>query len=181
MQAGHNLSLSPGISAALGTDHGCSAQHLRLLSTATYRCLLLPGSHGYTGSGSLHPASWMGSPSAPPAPLMHPRPTEPEPKQACARLTPGLRSNRHQMKTLLPRCVQCSKCCCKRLQSQGIAGAAGTGVRLACSEHIRRPLQGEARTCRAKSGTGSHEGRPNTDPSELHSSDMRTGLGAVAL
>ena len=36
-------------------------------------------------------------------------------------------------------------------------------------------------TCRANSGTGSQEGRPRTRPRELHSSDIRTGFGAVAL
>lgn len=33
----------------------------------------------------------------------------------------------------------------------------------------------------AKSGTGSHEGRPSTLPSDEQSSAMRTGEGAVAL
>lgn len=40
---------------------------------------------------------------------------------------------------------------------------------------------GKKSTWRAKSGTGSQEGRPSWPPSEEHSSDMRTGLGAVAL
>ena len=85
------------------------------------------------------------------------------------------------MLLLLPECVQCSKSYCKRLQSQGIRWTADRGVQNAYSDHVRRPQRGEVRTCRAKSGTGSHDGRPSTDPSELHSSDMRTGLGAVAL
>jgi hypothetical protein len=33
----------------------------------------------------------------------------------------------------------------------------------------------------AKSGTGSHEGRPKTFPSCSHNSDNRTGFGAVPL
>ena len=36
-------------------------------------------------------------------------------------------------------------------------------------------------TWRAKSGTGSQEGRPRVAPRQEQSSDMRTGLGAVAL
>lgn len=41
--------------------------------------------------------------------------------------------------------------------------------------------EGKQVTWRANSGTGSQEGRPSTRPRDEHSSDMRTGLGAVAL
>ena len=165
-------------------------------------CLQWPDSHGCTESGNPRPGSLRAPPSAPLALLTHPLPTTPVPTQALAiMIYPG-----HYGATIQRRSASCllqsrspeSKVN-MALDSAVLAEDIPNGQGVHCLHHghahllssickqgrssmvIHRQTCAGTSTCRAKSGTGSHEGRPRTDPSEEQSSDMRTGLGAVAL